>query len=179
MSENEKVNEEIKSLLNETQNSLDLLNKKFDQKIKSDEYKNALFDNLHQELTKYRNGEMEKISDAIALEIIQLKESYEKKWQVVSEKEETSYSPDEMKNTIHEMVIALEDILYRQGYDDFSCEGEIVDVKKQKIVGFIETSDETSNNHIGKRLAVGYEKGDRVVYKEKIKIFKYRNSVEK
>ena len=56
--------------------------------------------------------------------------------------------------------------------------GHEVDVRRQKIIQTIPTNDKSKDNLVAVRAADGYEKGDKVLRTERIKIFKYEASRE-
>ena len=63
----------IDSLLENSETLLEqvsALNKKFDQKIKTDMHKAEMFDNMHKELTQYKNGLITQVINNILIDII-------------------------------------------------------------------------------------------------------------
>lgn len=174
-----RINEE--SDLDETQGekiealqvSIDNLQRSFNNKIEYDAHKNKLFDDMHKELMTYKNGLVDKMVETLAIDIIQLVDSTKKH---VSVYEDSDYSQENYKrllNIVHGITQDLQDILYRQSIEPYSIEGDVVDVRKQKIIRTIETDDATKDNLIAERMVEGYEKEDRVIRPERIKIYKY------
>ena len=152
------------------------LDAKFEQKIKDDNYKNALFDKLHAELVKYRNGESERATDSMAIEIIQICEVLENKVKSIKESETVIYMNTEMISALESLIVQLGDILYRQGYERFLSDDNCVDTKKQKIVGFVKTENGELNNSVAEKLSAGYEKNNRIIYRERVRVFKQTRS---
>ena len=152
------------------------LDAKFEQKIKDDNYKNALFDKLHAELVKYRNGESERATDSMAIEIIQICEVLENKVKSIKESERVIYMNTEMISALDSLIVQLGDILYRQGYERFLSDDNCVDTKKQKIVGFVKTENGELNNSVAEKLSAGYEKNNRIIYRERVRVFKQTRS---
>ena len=155
---------------------LDRILEILETKVKVDEHKNKMFDNMHQELCSYRNGVLEKNTNAFALDLIGVIDSYEKQYAMLNDvirpdDEEYTRLLDTIKNVIQDMI----DVLYRQGIEPFTSidEDMIVDVKSQKIVKTVNTVDESLNNKICSQIAPGYAKGDNILRAEKISIYKY------
>ena len=154
------------------------LERKFDDKIEEDTHKNGLFDNMHRELIRYQNGALEKIVDTIALDIIQLIDTTKGHSRVYEEKEFTEENYKKLLRIIKGIAEDLEDILYRQNIESYTVSGDVVDVRRQKIIQTVPTDDSTKDNLVAVRAADGYEKGDKVLRPERIKIFKYEAPAE-
>lgn len=155
---------------------LDKILEILETKVKVDEHKNKMFDNMHQELCAYRNGALEKNIDAFALDLIGVIDSYEKQYAMLNDvlrpdDEEYTRLLNTVKNVIQDMI----DVLYRQGIEPFTSidDDMTVDVKSQKIVKTVNTVDESLNNKICSQIAPGYAKGDNILRAEKISIYKY------
>ena len=164
--------------IDEIKDALAKLQKSFDEKIARDEHKNVLFDNMHRELTKYQNGALDKRIDSMALDIIMLSDNVKR---VIAQNENVEPNEESFKKLIRQLqgiYEELEDILYRENIEPYSVAGDDVDVKKQKIIGAIDTDDESLNNKIAERGIEGYEKEDRVLRRENVKIYKYKETKE-
>lgn len=164
--------------INEIKDALTKLQKSFDDKIARDEHKNALFDNMHRELTKYQNGALDKKIDSMAMDIIILSDNVKK---VIAQNGDAEANEETFKKLVRQLQgisEELEDILYRENIEPFSVPGDEVDVKKQKIIGTIDTDDESLNNKVAERGVEGYEKEDKVLRRENVKIYKYKESQE-
>lgn len=149
------------------------LQKKFDDKIAEDTHKNGLFDNMHRELVRYQNGVLDKIVDTMALDIIQLVDSTKSHARVYSKKEPTEENYKKLLKIVKGIAEDLGDILYRQNIESYRVTGHEVDVRRQKIIQTVPTDDKSKDNLVAVRVADGYEKGDKVLRPERIKIFKY------
>lgn len=159
--------------LDAVQQALAALQQTFDDKIAEDTHKNGLFDNMHRELVRYQNGVLDKIVDTIALDIIQLVDTTKGHARVYEKKEPTEENYKKLLRIVKGIAEDLEDILYRQSIESYRVPGHEVDVRRQKIIQTIPTDDKSKDNLIAIRAADGYEKGDKVLRPERIKIFKY------
>ena len=167
-------NEQLNEQLLEIQQKLVELHEIFNDKIFEDEHKNALFDNMHRELTKYQSGAIEKILEVFALDIIQLIDTTKGHIKVYEEKEFSEENYSRLLRVLKGVAEDLQDVLYRESIESFTVAGDEVDVKKQKIIQTIATEDPEKNNHVAFRVAEGYEKNGKVIRPERIKIFKYQ-----
>lgn len=159
--------------LDAVQQALATLQQTFDDKIAEDTHKNGLFDNMHRELVRYQNGALDKIVDMIALDIIQLVDTTKGHVRVYNKKEPTEENYKKLLRIVKGIAEDLEDILYRQNIESYRVPGHEVDTRRQKIIQTVPTDDKSKDNLIAVRAADGYEKGDKVLRPERIKIFKY------
>lgn len=150
----------------------------FDDKIAEDTHKNGVFDNMHRELIRYQNGALDKIVDTIALDIIQLADTTKSHIRVYEEKEPTEENYKKLLRIVKGIAEDLDDILYRQNIESYNVSGDVVDVRRQKIIQTVPTDDPAKDNLVAVRAADGYEKGDKVLRPERIKIFKYEAPAE-
>ncbi len=169
---------ELLAKLDAVQQALATLQQTFDDKIAEDTHKNGLFDNMHRELIRYQNGALDKIVDTIALDIIQLVDTTKGHVRVYEKKEPTEENYKKLLRIVKGIAEDLEDILYRQNIESYRVPGHEVDTRRQKIIQTMPTNDKSKDNLIAVRAADGYEKGDKVLRPERIKIFKYEASSE-
>ncbi len=148
----------------------------FEEKIMEDEHKNDLFDKMHKELTDCRNEVYEKIANVMALDIIQLTDAVKSDCNFYGEKEASEENYKKLLNSIKGIAQELEDILYRQNIEPYSVAGDEVDAKKQKIIQTIPTDKQELDNKIAQRTVCGYEKNEKILRQERIKIYKYKKA---
>ena len=172
----EKIPQTSSTALEELLLKFEKMQKCFDEKIMEDEYKNGLFDKMHKELTDCRNEVYEKTANMMALDIIQLVDSIKRNVSIFKGKEANPENYSKLVKTISGIYEDLEDILYRQNIEPYSVVGDEVDPKKQKIIQTISTDDSSLHNKIAQRTACGYEKPNKVLRQERIKIYKYEES---
>lgn len=164
---------QVAEALVEIKNILRILQISFDTKIKTDAHKEKMFDNMHQELTDYRNGVIEQQLNSIALEIIQVIDILKKNKKIFSDKEYTEENYRKLLISYEGLICDLEDILYRQSIEPYEVDGMEIDVKRQKIVRTVTTTIESENNQLAEKLACGYEKNGKVIRPERVMIKKY------
>ena len=169
----DEVSTRMERRLNALQASVDALRKMFEDKIAEDAHKNALFDNMHRELTRYQNGVADKILETMALDVIQLTDDVQKKCRIFEKKEPTEENYTRLLRALKGIAEDLQDILYRQSIEAYRVAGHEVDVRRQKILQTVETDIPERDNLVAARMADGYEKDGKVIRPERIKIFKY------
>lgn len=169
---------ELLAKLDAVQQTLVGLQQTFDEKIAEDAYKNGLFDNMHRELVQYKNGALDKVVDTIALDIIQLIDAINQYINAYEKREPTEENYSKLLVIVKGIAQDLEDILYRQSIEPYKVHGHEVDTRRQKIVQTIATADEAQDNCVAVRVADGFEKGNRVLRPERIKVFKYDASLQ-
>ena len=145
----------------------------FDLYTAKDKEKDEIIDKLHAENTKYRNGLIEKINESMALDIIQTIDDIHKTHATFSEKEPTEENYLKLLRALNSTIIDLEDILYRQNIESYSCDGDDVNVKRQKVIKTVKTNDPEKHNKIAERLASGFEGETKIIRPERISIYKY------
>jgi molecular chaperone GrpE len=147
------------------------LNKEFTTKLKIDESKEKIIDNLHRELQSYKDDQIKDVVKPLINDLILMADRIRK---IVEsfEKEEELY-PKKLLRILNESIQDIEDILYRQGIEPFSCEDDNFDIKRQQIVKTIKTDDASKDKKVVEVLGKGYEWDGKLFRHEKVNIFVY------
>lgn len=175
--EQKKPESSLQKQLDEVFKMLAGLDKKFETKIKVDEHKNKMFDNMHSELTEFRNDVVMQVVNNIILEIIQLIDSNNKTCKKFSSEEPSEENYKKLLSALEAVSEDLTDILYRESVEPYEHQGD-VDVKRQKIIKIIKTDDKSLDNTVAERYVSGYEKNGKVIRPERIAIYKYESKEE-
>lgn len=167
--EEQEENSESKEILMK----LDALTLMFNEKIKVDQHKNTMFDNMHKELTQYKNGVNEKLLISVCMDIIQEIDSLYKMVEHYKVLQEQGEDNSKIIAIYEDIIVDLQDVLYRQGVEPYSCPSDKPDVNKQKIISIVKVNsdDESLHNTIAKRITLGYEKDGKVIRPERISIY--------
>lgn len=150
------------------------LKKEFQGKIKYDSKKDNMIDELHKELRGYHDNLMVNSIKPLILDLIFVKESYEKVIENLRLKEITQLDSMKVLKTFESVPTEIEDALYRQGIDSYSSEGEVFDGKKHRILKTVETFDKESDRRISKSIRNGYIYGDKIIKKEFVYVYIYK-----
>lgn len=152
--------------------ALDRLTRLFENKIQTDAHKEKLFDNMHRELIAFRNGVNSKPLVSMAIDIITLIDGIDKMYKTLCAKEDEGQRLKAAMTMLMDNRQELEDILYRASFEPYSCPGDTVDTKRQRIVAYEKTDDPDKVNRIAERLGDGYEYEGTIIRPERIKIYK-------
>lgn len=143
----------------------------FLERIAYDEHKNELFDKLYEDKKRYENDVIASVTDPILMDLIQVIE--EVRAQIAKlPSEATQENYDKLIKKYKDLPLRLEDVLYEYDVEPYEVEGDIPDMKLQKVVHAIETTDEEAAGKVAARLTVGYKKGNRVIKSERINVYK-------
>lgn len=169
----------IDSLLENSETLLEqvsALNKKFDQKIKTDMHKAEMFDNMHKELTQYKNGLITQVINNILIDIIQIIDINDKNISLFENQDCSEENYEKIIRILKGVSEDLTDVLYRQSVEPYTLDE--IDVKRQKILQVIPTNDISLDRTIAKKIVPGYEKDGKIIRPERISIYKYKESEE-
>lgn len=150
------------------------IKREFQGKIKYDAKKDNMIDELHRELTAYRENLILNSIKPLILDLIYIKESHEKVIENLLSKEISELEPLKLLKNFEGFSSDIEDALYRQGIDSYSSEEEIFDGKKHKIIKAIETFDKEKDKKIFKSVRKGYIWGDKIIKKEYAYVYIYK-----
>lgn len=134
--------------------------------------KNTIIDNMHKELTDYRNGAIDKQSESLIMEIIHLIDSNNKVLHILEQEENQEEITKKALVQIRGLSLDLEDILYRHNIEKYENPSIEVDVSRQTVVEYDLTDDNNLVNKVSRRISPGYDKDGKIVRKEKISIYK-------
>ena len=169
----------IDSLLENSETLLEqvsALNKKFDQKIKTEMHKAEMFDNMHKELTQYKNGLITQVINNILIDIIQIIDINDKNISLFENQDCSEENYEKIIKILKGISEDLTDVLYRQSVEPYTLDE--IDVKRQKILQVIPTNDISLDRTIAKKIVPGYEKDGKIIRPERISIYKYKESEE-
>ena len=177
--ENTEFKNEEKRILIEITNidkKIDNLNKLFLRKIQSVEFEKETTDKLHKELQVYKNDMYFQFVKPFIMDLINIRESMRKGLENFSEKTEEEKLKF-FESYIEEIQIILEnnDI---EIYQTDKEENRNLDMKKQKIMKKIVTSDETLHGKIYNISSNGYMYKEKVISPEKVEVYVYKKSEE-
>lgn len=174
--DNESSDEEslIPGPLDEIKAQLRGLSREFESKLKYDEHKNKIIDDLHQALQEYREGLVKKYLHRIITDIIKIVDDMRKFTSHYKTQPEQDESTDKLLKYIENIASDLEDLFSWEGVVPFNCDGEMVDLNRQRILKKIETDDPEKDKTIAERLRPGYEWDGKVIRPEMVSAYVYQ-----
>ena len=170
------IKDEVLSIpgpLDEIKLKLDDLASDFESKIKYDEHKNKIIDDLHHALQEYREGLIKKYLRRIVIDVIKIVDDM-RKFASHYNNQPHSEETDKFLQYIKNITSDMEDLFSWEGVVPFTCEGDEFDPTRQRIVDKVETDDPAKDKTIAHRLRPGYEWDGKVIRPEMISAFIYQ-----
>jgi len=145
------------------------LQKRFDEKIAFDEYKNQLFDKLYSELQLYKQDLHAKLVEPIVKDVIKLLSETQKFCDQIDKR-----SPEDVREYLQgipeDLVTMLEDHdveLYRD------TDSETFNPRTQRVLRIVPTDDAALEKKIAQRVRPGYRWKGKTLQPEMVNIYKY------
>ena len=149
----------------------------FDQKLKYDNHKEQIIDNLHRELQEYKEDLIKSAVQPIVRDLIMINDNILKLVDNFRASEE-ELDANVILTRMEEITLDIDDALYRQGIDTFTSDSDIVDPTRQKIFKTIKTNDASKEKQLAERMRKGYEWDDKIVRKELVTVYVYDENAE-
>jgi molecular chaperone GrpE len=160
-------------------NGITNLEKDFQTKLRYDQHKEKIIDNLHEELQGYKNDLYKKLQQPILLDIIHVMDDIKKLLGAHEEKDPAELDPEKLLKQMRDIPFDLEHLLYRQGVEPFSSKGgEKFDPAKQKVLKPITTGDKSEDKTIAKTIKNGYEWEGKIIRPEHVAVYVFREEKE-
>ena len=166
-SEKEAVLDEIRVL----GRRIDQLAGHFEGKLKYDEHKNRIIDDLHGQLQDFREGIIKKHLVSIVSDLIKIIDDTRK----FKAHYETGHRPEDtterLLDFIGQISSDLEDLFTFQGIFPYNCPGNQYDAVRQRIIRKIPTDDPAKNRLVAESLRPGYEWEGKVIRPEMVAVY--------
>lgn len=171
--ESSKTEINIEGIMDKINQSIQEVKEEFDSKVKYDKHKDKIIDELHEELQGYKDDIIHKLLRPVITDIIYNIDNNNKTVQALKEKDAAEIDPQKLMGIIEGQSEDLEDILYRQGVEDFTYVTPEFDPKKQKIIKTVETEDKEKDRTISRSVKKGYMFENRVIRHELVEVYVY------
>jgi len=153
------------------------LSQEFESKLKYDEHKNKIIDDLHQTLQEHRQGILQKYVQRIFTDVLKVVDDIRK---CIAHYAENGLEPADTAQKLLKFLEAtasdLEDLFAWEGIVPFICEGDRLDASRQRVVNKIQIEDPAKDKTIAARLRPGYELDGKVIRPEIVSIFVFQNN---
>ncbi|MCU0599526.1 MAG: nucleotide exchange factor GrpE [Desulfobacterales bacterium] len=163
--------------LDEIKLQLNSLSKAFETKLKYDDHKNKIIDELHQSLQEYRQGLVQKYVQKIFTDVLKVVDDIRKFSAHYSSNRNADDTMDKFLTFLESTASDLEDLFLWEGISPFSCEGNLLDPARQRILNKFPTDDPAKDKIIAERVRPGYEYNGKIVRPEMVSVFVYQNNV--
>lgn len=161
--------------LDEIKIQLASLSQSFDSKLKYDEHKNKIIDDLHHALQEYRDGLIKKYLHRIVIDVIKIVDDMRKFTSYHNNESHKDETTEKFLNYIENIASDMEDLFSWEGVMPFTCEGDKFDPSRQRIIKKVETDDPEKDKMIAQRLRPGYEWDEKIIRPEMISAYIYSN----
>lgn len=164
-------NEAVLSEIREISRRVGHLADHFDGKLKYDEHKNKIIDELHGQLQDFREGIIKKHLVSIVSDLIKIIDDTRK----FKSHYETGHRPEDtterLLDFIGQISSDLEDLFTFQGIFPYTCPGNQYDSVRQRIIRKIPTEDPEKNRLVAESLRPGYEWEGKVIRPEMVAVY--------
>jgi len=164
--------ESVTELLNRLDKRFDTMEREFQSKIKYDNHKEKIIDDLHRELQEYKNDQTKTLMRPMIMDIILTIDDIRKL--VASHKVKEVLDPVKLLTQMEDLALDLTEILSRQGVEDYRCSGTGFDSKRQRIVKTEPCTGPSMDKTVAQRIQPGYEWDTRILRQEKVDVYVYR-----
>jgi molecular chaperone GrpE len=155
-----------------------VLDAEFKSKIKYDQHKEKIIDDLHNEVQEYKNDLVKGLLRPVVVDIIHTIDDINKLVHNHRSKDPSQLDPLKLVKQMAGISSDLEDILFRQGVESFDCPRDEFDPKRQRIIKTEGISDLSKDKTISKRVHNGYEWEGKVLRQEMVNVFVYKPGLE-
>ena len=166
-------------ILNEIRNvyrRIDELTDHFEGKIKYDEHKNRIIDDLHEQLQDFRDGIIKKHLLSIITDIIKIIDDTRKFKSHYTHADPAENAAALMIDFMDQIISDLEDLFTFQGVYPFTCAGDTFDSHRQRIIKRIDTDLPEKNRLVAESLRPGYEWEGKVIRPEMVAVYMYNDT---
>jgi len=174
--ETEESSHELSVLL-EINSKIDKLHEEFQHKIKYDSHKNRIIDELHREVQSYRSNLERTFLKPMVMNIIRAVDGIRK----LSQYHHSNLDKLDVQKLLKQfddIPHEFEDLLYTYGIEPFTCDEEIFNPKRQKVIKTFEVSDILLDKKVKDRIRPGYEWDENMIRPEMVTVYIYKASGE-
>lgn len=160
--------------LDDIQHQLQKLDSNFQSKLKYDEHKNKLIDDLHQELQAHKEDIVKRFMRSLVMDLIQFMDSIRKLSDFHSTQDPNQLDAKKLLNLLNDIPSDLEDICGRQGVTPFFSDEGDFNPGRQRALKQVETSDPAKDKTVAESLRPGYEWDDQMIRPEMVAVYTYK-----
>jgi molecular chaperone GrpE len=150
------------------------LDKEFQGKLKYDAHKDKVIDNLHHDLQAYKDDLLKKYLKSFVMDIIYIIDNIRRLTGHYNSLPLSERDPVKLLSLMESIPSDLEDIFTRQGIRTFTCDNNIFDPKRQRVLKKTETNELSKDKTVAESLRPGYEWDDQVIRPEMVAVYVYQ-----
>lgn len=145
---------------------------KFERELRAESTREKIVDRLHAELQEYKQDMLLGVMKPVFLDLIQLHDDIGKMVAAQGPAITEDNTPArQLLDVLNGYQQAIEDILYRQGVEPFSLEGDTFDPRKQRAATTVPTEDPALAKTIASRQRKGFQSGEKVLRPEVVSVY--------
>jgi molecular chaperone GrpE len=152
------------------------LSAQFESKIKYDKHKEEIIDKLHSENQTFKNDLYKKFILPLVNEIIFMLDDYSTLFKKHSESDINEVDVPKLLKQFGGISEDLENLLYKNGIDVYSVEGEQLDSSKQKVIKTIPTDDPLKDKTVCEKLKKGFVLDGKIIRMEHVFCYKFEKT---
>jgi len=156
------------------QDHLTRLEREFQSKLKYNQHKEKIIDNLHSELQEHKNDLIKKVLRPVLMDVILIIDDIKKLINVYRSKDSSRLDPSKLLDLMETFPPDLEEILYRQMVEPFRCDKGTFDPSRQKVARTSETDDESKDKTVAQSIRDGYEWEGKVLRPELVEVYIFK-----
>ncbi len=162
--------------LKDIQENILNLSNEFQSKLKYDQHKEQIIDQLHHELQGYKHDLQKKLLQPIIMDIIKIRDDMKKLVQHYRTQETQEFSEMDQNKFLEIMdsfSSDLKDTLYRQRVEPFHCSEKLFNPSLQKAIKKTDTNDVSKDRMVNNAIRSGYEWDGKVLLPELVEVYSY------
>lgn len=157
--------------LDSLQEQLNSLQTEFQSKLKYDQHKDKIIDNLHSQLQEYKDNLIKKLLQPMIMDVIHTIDDFNKLISHYQQQEPSHIDSQKLIKLMESVPDELEHLLYRQGVEIFNESETVFNPSRQKVVKTVPTSESAKDKTIAQSVRKGYEWEGQVLRKEMVEVY--------
>lgn len=165
----------LNSLGESLQRKLDGLHTLFEREIRAEATREKIVERLHAELQEYKQDLLLNVLRPVFVDLIQLHDDIGK---IIAMHAEAEGEPRRLVDLMAGFQQGIEDILYRQGVEPYTLEGDAFDPRRQRAIATVATDEPERNKTIAARHRKGFHlvAGEKMIRPEIVSVHALRKS---
>jgi len=153
---------------------LENIESEFQSKIKYDQHKEKIIDDLHRELQKYKNDFIKSLISPVIIDIIHTIDGIAKLVNGHKANDDSELDPLKLIKQMEGIAADLEEIIFHQGVESYNSDRPEFDSKRQKIINTETTNDSSKDRYISRKVLKGYQWEGKVLRQEMVNVYVYK-----
>ncbi|MFW5908594.1 MAG: nucleotide exchange factor GrpE [Desulfosalsimonas sp.] len=176
--EQDNPDETLSDAVNDLRAKMRTLAEEFEAKLKYDDHKNRIIDGLHQELQQYREGLIKKYFHSMVTDAIKIIDDIRKFKTHYEEQPPTKETLPSLLEFLEDIAEDIEDLFSWQGVRPFTCDTEIYDNTRQRVIKKLETDNPQMDKKVAESLRPGYEWEGKMLRPEMVAVYVYKEKTK-